>query len=77
MLPQASLLTSIMAESVNDGQMSQRTFDLQPDTHVMLPQIILAWLMAYAVAALCKKDGKRFTDMGPVNAAPAGTFFWV
>ena len=33
--------------------------------------------MAYAVAALCKHDGKRFTDMGPVNAAPAGTFFWV
>lgn len=40
-------------------------------------QIILAWLMAYAVAAIVKKDGKPYVDMAAVNAAPAGTFFWV
>lgn len=33
--------------------------------------------MAYAVAAIVKKDGKPYVDMGPVKAAPAGTFFWV
>lgn len=33
--------------------------------------------MAYAVAAIVKKDGKPYVDMTPVNAAPAGTFFWV
>ena len=40
-------------------------------------QIILAWLMAYAVAAIVKKDGKPYVDMAAVNEAPAGTFFWV
>lgn len=39
--------------------------------------IILAWLMAYAVSALVKKDGKPYVDMAAVNEAPAGTFFWV
>lgn len=33
--------------------------------------------MAYAVAAIVKKDGKPYVDMAAVNAAPAGTFFWV
>lgn len=40
-------------------------------------QIILAWLMAYAVAAIVKKHGKPYVDMAAVNEAPAGTFFWV
>ncbi len=33
--------------------------------------------MAYAVAAIVKKDGKPYVDMAAVNEAPAGTFFWV
>lgn len=40
-------------------------------------QIVLAWLMAYAVAAIVKKDGKPYVDMAAVRAAPSGTFFWV
>lgn len=33
--------------------------------------------MAYAVAAIVKKDGKPYVDMAAVSEAPAGTFFWV
>lgn len=33
--------------------------------------------MAYAVAAIVKKDGKPYVDMAAVREAPSGTFFWV
>ena len=40
-------------------------------------QIVLAWLMAYTVAAIVKRDGKPYVDMETVRAAPRGNFFWV
>ena len=40
-------------------------------------EIILALLIAYAVAAFVRYDGKKYVASGEITAAPNGIFFWV
>ena len=40
-------------------------------------EIILALLVAYAVAAFVRYDGKKYVASGDIAAAPNGIFFWV
>ena len=40
-------------------------------------EIILALLIAYAVAAFVRYDGKRYVASEAISDSPNGIFFWV